>query len=59
MKGESEGNKSMRKIYGLSLISIGFYVPVLTQRLSSSETSLQLSENIILFAACRIINEET
>jgi hypothetical protein len=46
--------KSMRKIVGLSLIFIDFYVPALTPRLNSTETSLQLSEDITLFAVCRI-----
>jgi hypothetical protein len=53
----------MRKVDGLSLIFIDFYVPVLTPRLSSTETSLQLSANIPLFAVCRIytvsISKET
>jgi hypothetical protein len=38
------GPKSMRKMIGLSLISIDFYVPALTSRLKSTETALQLSE---------------
>jgi hypothetical protein len=38
----------------LSLIFIDFYVPSLTPRLNSTETSLQLSENITLFVVCRI-----
>jgi hypothetical protein len=46
--------KSMRKVDGLSLIFIDFYVSALTTRLSNTETSLQLSENITLFAVCRI-----
>jgi hypothetical protein len=37
--------KSTRKVDCLSLIFIDFYVPVLTPRLYSNETSLQLSEN--------------
>jgi hypothetical protein len=37
----------MRKVDGLSLIFIDFYVPALTPRLNSTETSLQLSENRI------------
>jgi hypothetical protein len=45
------GPKSMRKVDGLSLIFIDFYV---SPRLNSTETSLQLSENITLFAVCRI-----
>jgi hypothetical protein len=53
----------MRKVGGLSLIFIDFYVPALTPRLNSTEPSLQLSDNIILFAICRIytgvINKET
>jgi hypothetical protein len=48
------GSKSMRKVDGLSLILIDYYVPGLTPRLNSTETSLQLSENITLFAVCRI-----
>jgi hypothetical protein len=51
----------MRKVDGVSLID--FYVPALTPRLNSTETSLQLSENIIIFAVCRIytgvISKET
>jgi hypothetical protein len=47
--------KRMRKVDGLSLILIDFYVPALTSRLNSTETSLQLSENITLFAV-RYIN---
>jgi hypothetical protein len=31
---------------------IDFYVPTLTLRLNSTETSMQLTENITLFAAC-------
>jgi hypothetical protein len=46
------GPKFMRKVDGLILIFIDFYVPVLTPRLNSTETSLQLSENITLFAIC-------
>jgi hypothetical protein len=49
------GPKSMRKVDGASLIFIDFYVPVLTPHLNSSETSLQLSENITLFAVCCIL----
>jgi hypothetical protein len=48
------GPKSMRKVDGLSLTIINFFVPTLTPRLSNAETSLQLSENITLFAVCRI-----
>jgi hypothetical protein len=57
------GAKSMRKVYGLSLILIEFYVPALTPRLNSIETSLQLTENITFFAVCRtytgVISRET
>jgi hypothetical protein len=53
----------MRKVDGLSFIFIDFYVPALTLRVSSTETSLQLSENMTLFAGCRIyvgvISKET
>jgi hypothetical protein len=48
------GHKSVRKVDGLSPIFIDFYVPALTPRLNSIETSLHLSENITLFAVCRI-----
>jgi hypothetical protein len=48
------GPKSMTKVDCLSFIFIDFYVPELTPRLNSTETSLQLSENITLFAICRI-----
>jgi hypothetical protein len=44
----------MIKVDGLSLIFIDFYVPALTPRLNTSENSLQLSENITLFAVCRV-----
>jgi hypothetical protein len=43
------GPKSMRKLEDVSLL-IDFYVLALTSRLNSTETSLQLSENITLFA---------
>jgi hypothetical protein len=46
--------KSMRKADGLSLIFIDFHIPVLTPCLNSTETLLQLSENITLFAVSRI-----
>jgi hypothetical protein len=42
----------MRKVDGLSLIFIDFYVPAL----SSTETLLQLSENITFFA---VISKKT
>jgi hypothetical protein len=48
------GPESMTKVDGLSLIFIDFYVSQLTPRLNSTETSLQLSENITLFAVCHI-----
>jgi hypothetical protein len=53
------GPKSMRKVNGLALIFIDFYVPARTPRLNITETSLQLSENITLFAVCRIYSKET
>jgi hypothetical protein len=48
------GPKSIRKVDGLSLIFIDVYVPAFTPRFKSTESSLQLSENITLFAVCRI-----
>jgi hypothetical protein len=48
------GPKSMRKVDDLSLIFIDFCVPTLTSSLNSSDTSLQLSENLTLYAVCRI-----
>jgi hypothetical protein len=48
--------KSMRNVDGLSLLFIDFYVLALTPRLSSTETSLQLSENITPFAVYHIVN---
>jgi hypothetical protein len=48
------GPKSMRKVDGLSFIFIEFYIPALTPRLNSTETSLQLSEYITFFAVYRI-----
>jgi hypothetical protein len=47
------GPKCTRKVDGLSLIFIYVYVPVLIRSLKSTETSLQLSENIPFFAVCR------
>jgi hypothetical protein len=53
----------MSKVEGLSRIFIDFYVSALTPRLSSNETSLQLSENMPLYAVCCIytgvISKET
>jgi hypothetical protein len=46
------GPKCMRKVDGLSLTD--FYVAALTPRLNITETSLQLFENITLFAVCHI-----
>jgi hypothetical protein len=48
------GPKSMSKVDDLSLIFIDLYVPMLTSRLNSTETSLQISENITLLAVCHI-----
>jgi hypothetical protein len=53
----------MKKGDGLSLIFIDFYVPVLKLHLNNTETSLQLSENIVLFAVfclyTGVISKET
>jgi hypothetical protein len=49
-----KGHKPMRKVDGLGLIFIDVYVSALTPRLSSTEISLQLSEDITYFAFCRI-----
>jgi hypothetical protein len=46
--------KSMRKLEGLILMFNDFYVPALTPCLKSTETSLQLSQNITLFTVYRI-----
>jgi hypothetical protein len=48
------GPKSVKKVDGLSLIFIDFYVPALIPHLNGTETSLQLSEYITLFAVCCI-----
>jgi hypothetical protein len=45
-KMSPRGPKSMRKVGGLSLTFIYFYVPALAPRLNSTEISLQLSENM-------------
>jgi hypothetical protein len=44
----------VRKVDGLSLIISDIYVPALTPRLNSTETSLQFSQNITLLAVCHI-----
>jgi hypothetical protein len=49
--------KSVRKVHGLSLFFIDFYIPALTPRLNSTENSLQLSENINLTAVCRVYTD--
>jgi hypothetical protein len=53
----------MRKVASLNLIFIDFYVSALTLCFNNTETLLQLSENITLFAVCRIykgiISKET
>jgi hypothetical protein len=41
--------KSVKKVDGLRPVFVDFYVPTLTPRDSSNETSLQLSEAITLF----------
>jgi hypothetical protein len=46
--------KSVRKVDGLSLTFIDFYVPAPTPHLNSSEISLQLLENVTLFVVCCI-----
>jgi hypothetical protein len=57
------GPNSMRKVDGLSLMFIDFYVPALTLRNNSTEISLLLSESITLYAVCHIyagaISKET
>jgi hypothetical protein len=53
-KRSLRGPKSMRKVDGPILIFILFFVLALTPRVNSSETSLQLSENMIPFVVCRI-----
>jgi hypothetical protein len=50
-----QGPKSARKVDGLSLIFIDSYVPALKPHVSGTETSLQLSENVTLFAVCDIM----
>jgi hypothetical protein len=49
------GHTFMRRVAGLSLIFIYFFVRALTPCLNSTETSLQLSQNITLFALYRIL----
>jgi hypothetical protein len=44
----------MYRVDSLGLIFIDLYVPALTPRLNSTETTLQDSENMNLFAVCRI-----
>jgi hypothetical protein len=46
--------ESMRKVDGLSLIIIYFYVPALILHLSGIENLLHISENIALFAVTYI-----
>jgi hypothetical protein len=57
------GPESLRKVDGLSRIFIDFYVPEVTPSLSSTKTSLQLSENMTHFAVCLkysdVISKET
>jgi hypothetical protein len=45
-----KGHTSVVEVDGPTLIVIDFCVAALTQRTDSTEASLQLSENIILFA---------
>jgi hypothetical protein len=42
------GPKSTRKVDGLNLTFIDFYVPALTPRLNSTETSLQVKVKFML-----------
>jgi hypothetical protein len=48
------GSKSVKKVDGLSLVVIYFYVPALTPCLCSTEISLKLAEKKLLFAICHI-----
>jgi len=54
---------SREEIDALSLSLIDFYVPALTPRFHRSENTLQLSENITIFAICciytRVISEDS
>jgi hypothetical protein len=56
------GPKCMRKVDGLSLILIDFYVQC-SHHVSIAQTLLQFSENITLFVVCHIyigvISKET
>jgi hypothetical protein len=62
-KGDIPSIHCTRNVDGLSLILIDFYVPALTPRLTITDNSLQLSENVTLFAICRlytgVISKET
>jgi hypothetical protein len=49
----------MREVEGPSLIFINLYIPAWTLRLDSKEISLQLSENITLFAAYCVYTDGT
>jgi hypothetical protein len=54
--------KSVRKVDDLRLIFVVFYVPVLIPRLNSTDTSLQLSENIAvnrIYTYTGFISKET
>jgi hypothetical protein len=53
-KTRLRGPSPTREIVRLSLVSIDSDVPVLTPRSHWSETALQLSENIALFAVCGV-----
>jgi hypothetical protein len=44
----------MRKVVGLSLIFIVFYVPALISHLNVTEILLHFSENTVLFTVCYI-----
>jgi hypothetical protein len=48
------GPKSVRKVDGLSLLFSDLYLPALIPCLNSAKISLQLSQNITIFAVCHI-----
>jgi hypothetical protein len=51
--------KSMRKVNFVTLVFIFFYISALTPRLNRTDSLLQLSENINIFAVCRICTGAT
>jgi hypothetical protein len=50
LKISSKGLKFMKKVDGLRLLFINIYDQAFTSRLNSTDTSLQISENITPFA---------